>query len=71
VVSSTFFVCYKADKKIIGMANIHHTLNDFLLDYGRHIGFGVHPLEQRKGYATQILNMALEYAKKLSLAKLC
>ncbi len=53
------------------MANIHHTLNDFLLDYGRHIGFGVHPLEQRKGYATQILNMALEYAKKLSLAKLC
>lgn len=69
VVSSTFFVCHKTDGKIIGMVDIRHTLNDFLRDYGGHIGFGVRPSERRKGYAVQILNMALKYAKGLDLFK--
>ncbi|WP_283592128.1 GNAT family N-acetyltransferase [Clostridium butanoliproducens] len=69
VVSSTFFVYRKMDNKIIGMVDIRHTLNDFLRNYGGHIGFGVRPSERRKGYATQILNIALEQAKGLNLPK--
>ena len=37
-------------------------LNDFLAAFGGHIGYGVRPSERRKGYATEILRMALAYA---------
>lgn len=69
VVTSTFFVMRKSDNKIIGMVDIRHTLNDFLRNYGGHIGFGVRPSERKKGYATQILQAALEHAKEISLEK--
>lgn len=37
--------------------------------YGGHIGYGVRPSERGKGYATVILNLALEKCKDLSLGK--
>lgn len=69
VVASTFFVVRKCDNKIIGMVDIRHYLNDFLANYGGHIGYGVRPTERKKGYATQILNFALKYAKSVGLTK--
>ena len=42
-------------------------LNDYLLKYGGHIGDGIRPSERRKGYATQMIGLALEECKKLGI----
>jgi len=70
VVATTFFAVRRHDNKIIGMIDIrHHLGNDFLAQYGGHIGFSVCPGERKKGYATEILKMGLEYTKSLNIEK--
>lgn len=64
VVSSTFFGVRESDGRIVGMIDIRHSLgNELLREYGGHIGYGVRPTERCKGYATQMLNLSLQYAK--------
>jgi len=71
VPASTFFAVRKQDLKIVGMIDIRHNLkNDFLAQYGGHIGFSVRPSERKKGYGTEILKMGIEYAKSLGINKL-
>lgn len=48
----------------------HHLNNPFLTEFGGHIGYAVRPSERKKGYATQMLKMALEYAKSLGITKI-
>lgn len=67
VTSSTFFGMRESDNRIVGIIDIRHELNDFLRNYGGHIGYGVRPSERRKGYATQMLQLALDYCRSLSL----
>ena len=67
VVSTTYFAIRKYDSKIIGMIDIRHTLNELLENYGGHIGYGVRPSERNKGYATQMLKLALEYCVQINL----
>lgn len=67
VVSSTFLGVRESDGRIVGMIDIRHTLNDFLRNYGGNIGYGVRPTERRKGYATQMLRLALDYCRGLGL----
>lgn len=69
VPATTFFAIRKEDGKLIGMMDIRHELNDFLREYGGHLGMGVRPTERRKGYATQILMMALDYCRSIGLDK--
>ena len=69
VTSNTYFAVREHDGRIVGMVNIRHELNYFLRNYGGHIGYGVRPSERRKGYATRILWMALEYCRSLGLEK--
>lgn len=70
VVADTFFAARQSDNKMIGMIDIRHNLNhEFLTQYGGHIGYAVRPSERKKGYATQMLLMALMYAKSLGLHK--
>lgn len=45
--------------RLVGTVQIRHTLNDFLLFSGGHIGYGVRPAERRKGYAAAMLSLAL------------
>ncbi|NFN85952.1 GNAT family N-acetyltransferase [Clostridium sporogenes] len=60
----------KTDNKIIGIIDIRHNINnDFLAAYGGHIGYSVCPSERRKGYATQMLKMALEFERTIGLEK--
>ena len=54
---------------MIGTVNIRHRLTDKLFNIGGHIGYGIHPSERRKGYATKILLLSLEKAKDLGLEK--
>ena len=67
VVASTFAVVRREDGRIVGMADVRHTLNAFLRAYGGHIGVGVRPSERKKGYGVQILRLALAYARTLPL----
>lgn len=70
VQATTFFAVRSFDKKIIGMVDIRHNLNnDFLMNYGGHIGYAVRPSERRKGYGTQILAMAIDYAREIGLKR--
>ncbi len=69
VVSSTFFAIRQSDNRIVGMIDIRHELNDFLRNYGGHIGYGVRPSERNKGYATQMLLLALDYCRRLGLGR--
>ena len=55
--------------KIVGMIQIRHYLNDYLLKSGGHIGYGVRPSERKKGYATKMLALALDECKKLKIGK--
>ena len=70
LVVSTQFICIrKSDERLIGMIQVRHSLNDYLMDFGGHIGYSVRPTERRKGYATEMLKMALSYCREIGLKK--
>ena len=68
VLTDTFFAMRQSDKKIIGIIDFRHSLNEFLKDFG-HIGYSVCPLERRKGYATEMLRQVLAIAKEQGLSE--
>ncbi|MCL2011903.1 MAG: GNAT family N-acetyltransferase [Cystobacterineae bacterium] len=71
VTATTLFAVRKRDLKIVGVIDIRHNLgNEFLAQYGGHMGYSVRPSERKKGYATEILKMGIEYAKSLNIEKL-
>jgi len=69
VPDSTFFAIDEERKIFVGAVNIRHYLNEGLLLTGGHIGDGVRPSERRKGYATEIIRLALIECKKLGIDK--
>ena len=69
VVSSSTYWLVNQDDKILGVVNIRHQLNDSLLEIGGHIGYGIRPSERKKGYATELLKLALLKAKDLGITK--
>ena len=58
------------DNKLIGMLDIRHYFNDYLKNFGGNIGYSIRPCERRKGYAKQMLKMALPICRELGLTKL-
>lgn len=57
------------NNRVVGAVNIRHRLNDFLLDRGGHIGYGVRPSARRKGYATEMLRLALKVARDMGIER--
>ena len=51
----------------IGHVDIRHELNQFLEQFGGHVGYAVRPSERRKGYGYKILDLALPIIKGLGL----
>jgi len=64
-----FLAIREEDKKLVGVINIRHTLNEYLYNYGGHIGYSVRKIERRKGYAKEMLKIALEECTKLEIEK--
>ena len=69
VPDSVFFLLDEERNILLGAVNIRHYLNDYLLQYGGHIGDGIRPSERRKGYATEMIRLALLECKKLGIDK--
>lgn len=65
--ATLFLGVRKSDNKVIGTIQIRHRLNESLLKNGGHIGDGVRPSERRKGYATEMIRLALEECKKIGI----
>lgn len=69
VPSSTYLAVREKDNYIVGMIDIRHYLNEYLTQVGGHIGYGVRKTERNKGYAKQMLKLALEKCRDLKIKK--
>lgn len=67
VPATTYLGISIKDNRLIGMIDIRHRLNDYLLKYGGHIGYSVRKTERNKGYATEMLALALNECKNMGI----
>ena len=67
-VPSVLYLAFrKRDKKLIGIIQIRYALNEYLYNFGGHIGDSIRPSERNKGYSTKMIALALKEAKKLGI----
>lgn len=70
VVQTQFIYVREEDRKVVGVIQVRHELNDFLKTYGGHIGYSICHSERKKGYATQMLKDVLPYCRELGFQKI-
>lgn len=56
-------------KRILATGRFRQRLNSFLTFVGGHIGYEVRPSERGKGYATKVLQLCLELARRAGLKR--
>lgn len=69
VQATQFFCIRKTDNKLVGMIQVRHYFNDYLEKYAGHIGYSIRPTERRKGYAKEMLKLALPFCREIGLDK--
>ncbi|WP_321387114.1 GNAT family N-acetyltransferase [uncultured Enterococcus sp.] len=69
VVATELLAVRSSDNRLVGMIDIRHTLNDYLLRFGGHIGYSVRRSEWNQGYAKEMLRQALDFCRTLELEK--
>ena len=65
----TFLLVRENDNRIVGTINVRWNLNEAMLRFGGHIGYGIRPTERRKGYNKINLYLGMIEAKKVGLEK--
>ena len=70
VPAATYFSVRKSDNKIVGIINIRYELNDYLENYGGHIGYSIRPTERRKGYGRKQLILGLKKCLEIPMDKI-
>lgn len=64
-------VCIRnSDKRIVGMLDIRHELNEALLNYFGNIGYSIRPTERQKGYAILQLQLAKEICRSMGMKRI-
>ena len=69
VPADTFFLVDGENPRILGAVSIRYALNNYLFNFGGHIGYGVRPSERRKGCAAEMLRLALEVCRSKNMEK--
>ena len=69
VTSSQYVYLRENDRRIVGMIQLRHELNDSLYNFGGHIGYSVRPSERRKGYAGRMLAEFLPICREKRLGR--
>lgn len=64
---SQYVFVREEDGKIVGMLDIRRIPNEFIEKYAGYVGYSVCPSERRKGYASKMLEMALEIMKSFGM----
>lgn len=64
VPADTYLAMRVSDGRIVGTISIRLCLNDYLANYGGHIGYSVRRSERQKGYAKKMLGLALLKCKE-------
>lgn len=67
VPASTFLAVRVNDKRLVGMIDVRHRLNEHLFQFGGHIGYSVRKSERRKGYAKEMLRLALDFCRNRNI----
>jgi predicted acetyltransferase len=57
------FLAAVVEGELVGRTSIRHELNEYLAEFGGHIGFAVRPAHRRRGYASEILRQSLVIAR--------
>jgi len=57
------------ESDIVGRLMLRHSLNEFLVRIGGHIGYVVVPEHRGRGYATEMLRQGLDLARSTALAR--
>ncbi|PPE04769.1 acetyltransferase [Entomoplasma ellychniae] len=63
-VSFRQFLAVDETDSLLGLINLRLSLNDYLLNYGGHIGYAVSPKHRNKGVASKMLFQVLQICKK-------
>lgn len=67
--STTSYFVIDENDKLIGAASLRHYLTIKGLNSWGHCGYGVRPIERKKGYGTEILKLLLNEAKNKKIYK--
>ncbi len=70
LVPSTTLMAVNDSDEIVGMIDIRHRLNGYLLHRGGNIGYSVVKAHRQKGIATKMLGLALDKCRALALDKI-
>lgn len=65
----TYFLIRENDNRIVGMIDLRLGLNEYLRNFGGHIGYSIRPSERKKGYNKINLYLVLQEARKHNLEK--
>lgn len=69
LVESTAYFFVDRGRRILGAIDLRHRLNEYLLRFGGHIGYGMRPSCRGKGLAPYMLALCLEKAKEQGAAR--
>ena len=69
VPAATYFSVRISDNKVIGIINIRYELNEYLENFGGHIGYSIRVTERKKGYGCKQLKLALEKCLEIPINK--
>jgi predicted acetyltransferase len=68
-VPATTFWALDGEGEVVGMLRLRHHLNEALLRSGGHVGYYVRPAARGRGYATEMLRLALDEARALGIER--